>query len=44
MMNTRSPSTVLAAAAALAIPARAHRTTAPQATSRTDPDDVLVSA
>jgi len=35
---------VLAAAAALAIPAPADRTTAAQATSHTDPADVLVSA
>ena len=35
---------VLAAATALAIPAPAHRTTAPQATAHTDPADVLVAA
>jgi EmrB/QacA subfamily drug resistance transporter len=35
---------VLAAATALAIPAPAHRTTAPQATAHADPADVLVAA
>jgi hypothetical protein len=35
---------VLAAVAALAIPAPAHRTIAPRATAHTDPADVLVAA
>ena len=35
---------VLAAVAALAIPAPAHRTTGPQATAHTDPADVPVAA